>query len=83
MTNYKINTPQNVTSGTEYNHRTRSSPLTQVHEKPTNKTVIPKDIYPSSNLEIVESVYPSSNSNRIVKKEPRLKEFARKSNCLT
>ena len=34
----QINTPLNVTSETEYNHRTSSSPITEVPEKPTNKS---------------------------------------------
>ena len=39
----QTNTPQNVMSKTEYNHRTSSSPITQVPEKPTIKTFISKD----------------------------------------
>ena len=76
----RINTPQNLTSETEYNHKTSSSPITQVPEKPRNKTVISKDRDPIPNLEIVESSYSCSNlHNNVEKKEPRLKEFARKS----
>ena len=68
----QINTSQNLASETEYNHRISSSPITQTPKKPTNKTVISKDRYPSPNLEIVESSYPSSNLlNSAKKKESR------------
>ena len=68
----QINTPQNLTSETEYNHKTSSSPITQVPEKPRNKTVISKDRDPIPNLEIVESSYSCSNlHNSVEKKEPR------------
>ena len=64
----QINTSQNLTRETEYNHRKSFSPITQAPEKPTNKTVISKDRDPSPNLEIVESSYPSINLHNSLKK---------------
>ena len=53
----------------EYSHGISSYPITQVSEKPTNKTVISNDRYPSCNSEIVESRYPSNDSHHSVKKK--------------
>ena len=74
----QTNTPQNLMRETEYNHRTSSSPITEVPEKPTNKTVISKDRDPSPNLEIAESSYPSTNLHNSVKKGAPLKRICKK-----
>ena len=52
--------------------------MTQLPEKPTNKTVISKGRDPSPNLEIVESSYHPSNLHNIVKKGVPLKRIYKK-----
>lgn len=69
----QMSTPQNVTNETEYNHRASPSPITQVHEKPTNKPYISKNTDPSPNLEIIKNGYPSRNLHDSVNKRAPLK----------
>lgn len=65
----RINTPQNVTSETKHNQIKSSSAMTQVPEKPTKKTIVSTDRYPSFNWVIVASTYPFNNSHHIINKK--------------